>query len=225
MRSGVFQTKEIIEKFNTRYGIGLTTLETRCGGFKVRDVYSIQAAGVNPYNNSFEMLTQDLKKLKRQGYRVILVSGSRTRAKRLAEDLRDYDLSSFYSEDMVRTVRPGEIMVVYGCVAEGYEYPMLKFMVISESDIFGKRKKKRRRKVYEGQKIQEFAELKPGDYVVHENHGLGVYQGIEKVEVDKVTRGLYENFLCRRRNPLYSCNADGSDPEICRGRCETAKAE
>ena len=61
-------------------------------------------------------------------------------------------------------------------------------MVISESDIFGKRKKKRRRKVYEGQKIQEFAELKPGDYVVHENHGLGVYQGIEKVEVDKVTR-------------------------------------
>lgn len=188
MRSGVFQTKEIIEKFNTRYGIGLTTLETRCGDFKVRDVYSIQAAGVNPYNNSFEMLTQDLKKLKRQGYRVILVSGSRTRAKRLAEDLRDYDLSSFYSEDMVRTVRPGEIMVVYGCVAEGYEYPMLKFMVISESDIFGKRKKKRRRKVYEGQKIQEFAELKPGDYVVHENHGLGVYQGIEKVEVDKVTR-------------------------------------
>ena len=184
----VFQTKEIIEKFNTRYGIGLTTLETRCGNFKVRDVYSIQAAGVNPYNNSFEMLTQDLKKLKRQGYRVILVSGSRTRAKRLAEDLRDYDLSSFYSEDMVRTVRPGEIMVVYGCVAEGYEYPMLKFMVISESDIFGKRKKKRRRKVYEGQKIQEFAELKPGDYVVHENHGLGVYQGIEKVEVDKVTR-------------------------------------
>ena len=114
----VFQTKEIIEKFNTRYGIGLTTLETRCGDFKVRDVYSIQAAGVNPYNNSFEMLTQDLKKLKRQGYRVILVSGSRTRAKRLAEDLRDYDLSSFYSEDMVRTVRPGEIMVVYGCVAE-----------------------------------------------------------------------------------------------------------
>ena len=54
--------------------------------------------------------------------------------------------------------------------------------------INGKRKKKRRRKVYEGQKIQEFAELKPGDYVVHENHGLGVYQGIEKVEVDKVTR-------------------------------------
>jgi len=119
---------------------------------------------------------------------VILVSGSRTRAKRLAEDLRDYDLSSFYSEEMERQVNPGEIMVTCGYIAEGYEYPMLKFTVISESDIFGKKKKKKKRKTYEGKKIQEFAELKPGDYVVHENHGLGIYQGIEKVEVDTVTR-------------------------------------
>ena len=143
---------------------------------------------MNPYNNSFELLTRDLKKLKRTGYRVILVSGSRTRAKRLAEDLRDYDLSSFYSEEMERQVNPGEIMVTCGYIAEGYEYPMLKFTVISESDIFGKKKKKKKRKSYEGKKIQEFAELKPGDYVVHENHGLGIYQGIEKIEVDAVTR-------------------------------------
>lgn len=51
-----------------------------------------------------------------------------------------------------------------------------------------RKKKKKKRKTYEGKKIQEFAELKPGDYVVHENHGLGIYQGIEKVEVDTVTR-------------------------------------
>ena len=156
--------------------------------FKVRSVYSLQVKTVNPYNSSFELLTRDLKKLKRTGYRVILVSGSRTRAKRLAEDLRDYDLSSFYSEEMERQVNPGEIMVTCGYIAEGYEYPMLKFTVISESDIFGKKKKKKKRKTYEGKKIQEFAELKPGDYVVHENHGLGIYQGIEKVEVDAVTR-------------------------------------
>ena len=79
-------------------------------------------------------------------------------------------------------------MVTCGYISEGYEYPMLKFTIISESDIFGKKKKKKKRKTYEGKKIQEFAELKPGDYVVHENHGLGIYQGIEKVEVDTVTR-------------------------------------
>ena len=184
----VEQTDHTIGKMNKYYGIAFTMLESKCGMFKVRSVYSLQVKTVNPYNSSFELLTRDLKKLKRTGYRVILVSGSRTRAKRLAEDLRDYDLSSFYSEEMERQVNPGEIMVTCGYIAEGYEYPMLKFTVISESDIFGKKKKKKKRKTYEGKRIQEFAELKPGDYVVHENHGLGIYQGIEKVEVDTVTR-------------------------------------
>lgn len=187
-RLKVFQTKEIIGRMNQYSSIAATTLESRCGIFQVRKAYSLQAKGVNPYNNSFELLTRDLKRLKREGYRVVLLSASRTRAKRLAEDLRDYDLSSFYSEDMERTVNPGEIMVSCGYAAQGYEYPMLKFMVISETDIFGRKKKKKRRRRYEGQKIQDFAELKPGDYVVHENHGIGVYQGIEKIEVDKVIK-------------------------------------
>ena len=184
----VFQTKDIISEMNRYSGIGLTTLESKCGLFKVRSVYTVQAKGVNPYNNSFELLTRDLKRLKRNGYRVVILSGSRTRAKRLAEDLRDYDLSSFYSEDMQREVKPGEIMAAYGYASEGYEYPMLKFVVISESDIFGRKKKKKKRKKYEGQRIQDFAELKPGDYVVHENHGIGVYKGIEKIEVEKIVK-------------------------------------
>ena len=65
----------------------------------------------------------------------------------------------------------------------------MNFVVISETDIFGKNKrKKKRRTTYEGRKIQSFSELKPGDYVVHENHGLGIYQGIEKIEVDKISK-------------------------------------
>ena len=199
----VFQTKDIISEMNRYSGIGLTTLESKCGLFKVRSVYTVQAKGVNPYNNSFELLTRDLKRLKRNGYRVVLLSGSRTRAKRLAEDLRDYDLSSFYSEDMQREVKPGEIMAAYGYASEGYEYPMLKFVVISESDIFGRKKKKKKRKKYEGQRIQDFAELKPGDYVVHENHGIGVYKGIEKIEVEKIVKD-YMKIVYAEGGVLYT---------------------
>lgn len=47
---------------------------------------------------------------------------------------------------MQREVKPGEIMAAYGYASEGYEYPMLKFVVISESDIFGRKKKKKKRK-------------------------------------------------------------------------------
>ena len=184
----LFHTKEVAEKINHFYCVAFSALEMKCKELRAREVFHLQSKGVNPYNNSFETLTRDLKRLKRTGYRVVLLSGSKTRAKRLAEDLRDYDLSSFYSEDVNREVKNGEIMVTYGHVAEGYEYPMLKFMVISETDIFGKTKKKKKRKTYEGRKILDFAELKVGDYVVHENHGLGIYQGIEKIEIDKVAK-------------------------------------
>ena len=184
----LFEAKEVAEKMSHFSCIAFSALEMKCKELRAKEVFHLQSKSVNPYNNSFEMLTRDLKRLKRTGYRVVLLSGSRTRAKRLAEDLRDYNLSSFYSEDMEREVQDGEIMVTYGHVTEGYEYPMLKFMVISETDIFGKTKKKKKRKTYEGQKILNFAELKAGDYVVHENHGLGIYQGIEKIEVDKVAK-------------------------------------
>ena len=184
----LYGTEEILNRINTYSSIGFYALDMRCKGLLIRESYHIQAKSVNPYNSSFELLTQDLKRLKRNGYRVVLLSGSRTRAKRLAEDLRDYNLSSYYSDDLDRLAGSGEIMTAYGHVAEGYEYPMLKFTVISETDIFGKVKKKKKRKTYEGRKIQSFSELKPGDYVVHENHGLGIYQGIEKIEVDKITK-------------------------------------
>ncbi|MEG0108055.1 MAG: transcription-repair coupling factor [Lachnospiraceae bacterium] len=184
----LFTTTEVVQRMNRFYSIGFTSLETKCGEFKVRQRFSIQARGISAYNNSFDTLVKDLKRLKRSGYRVVLLSGSRSRAKRLAEDLRDYNLSSFYSEDMNREVKPGEIMAAYGHVAEGYEYPMIKFIVISETDIFGKEKRKKKRKIYEGQKIQSFSELKVGDYVVHENHGLGIYNGIEKIKVDRISK-------------------------------------
>lgn len=183
-----FKTEEIVKKMNAYAMIGLCSLENKCKPFAVNEVHHLQVKSVNPYNNSFDMLTGDLKRLKRNAYRVVLLCGSRTRAKRLAEDLRDYGLSSFYSDTMDRVVEAGEIMVCYGHVEVGYEYPMIKFMVISETDIFGKQRRKKKRKSYEGQKIQSFSDLKPGDYVVHENHGLGIYRGIEKIEVDKVVK-------------------------------------
>lgn len=151
--------------------------------------YLFAVQSVAPYNNSFETLVKDLRKYKKNGYRVLLVSASRTRASRLAEDLRVYGLTAFYTDQSDREIQPGEIMTCYGRILKGFEYTMLKFVVIAESDIFGGEKKKKKKvRKYEGQKIQNFADLKVGDYVVHESHGLGIYQGIEKVEMDHVVK-------------------------------------
>ena len=169
--------------------VTLSALDNKGGFFKPNYKFDIAARSIASYNNSFEALVKDLKVFKKKGYRVLLLSGSRTRAKRLAEDLRDQELAAVYVEDPYREVLPGEVVTYYGHVDRGFEYPMLKFVVLSETDIFGaEKKKKKRRKLYEGQSIKDFNELKVGDYVVHESHGLGIYKGIEKVEVENVVK-------------------------------------
>lgn len=168
--------------------VTIAVMEQKNPLFKPDRRFDIQAKSMSSYNNSFEALVKDLKRYKKNNYRVLLLSGSRTRARRLAEDLRDQELAAVYTEDPIREVQAGEVLTYYGHVNKGFEYPMLKFVVLSESDIFGAEKKKKKKRQYEGQKINDFSELKVGDYVVHENHGLGIYKGIEKVEVEKVVK-------------------------------------
>ncbi len=169
--------------------VSLSAIDLKNPLLKAKHRYDIQVRSISSYNNSFESLVKDLKRYKKNGYRVLLLSGSRTRAARLAEDLREQELSAVFTQNPEREVQPGEILTCYGHVGKGFEYPLLKFVVISESDIFGAgQKKKKRKPKYEGTKIKDFAELKVGDYVVHESHGLGIYRGIEKVEVEKVVK-------------------------------------
>lgn len=169
--------------------VTLAAIDTKDPIVKPDARYDIMAKSMPSYHNSFEMLLKDLKRYKQNGFRIVLLSGSRTRAKRLAADLTEQEVTAFYSEDPMRELSEGEIMTCYGHVLRGFEYPLLKFAVISESDIFGaEKKKKKKKKRYEGQKINDFNDLKVGDYVVHETHGLGIYRGIEKVEVEKVVK-------------------------------------
>ncbi len=185
----LFSCKEILAKINNRKCVAMVALDMKKQQLDIKEHIDIQSKTVNPYNNSFELLVKDLNRYKKNGYRTILLSSSRTRAKRLAEDLMAEGLNTFYSEDFDHEVKAGEIMTGYGKLKKGYEYPAVKFVVISESDIFGgEKKKKKRHRVYEGEKIASFTDLNIGDYVVHENHGLGIYRGIEKIEVDKVEK-------------------------------------
>ncbi|MCM1027426.1 MAG: transcription-repair coupling factor [Roseburia sp.] len=185
----LYSGEEVAAKLGGGSIVLLSTMDSRGGYFKPDRKTDIAAKNMAPYNNSFEALVKDLKRFKKNGYRVLLLSGSRTRARRLAEDLRDQDLTAVYIEDPMRKVQPGEVATCYGHVNKGFEYPLLKYVVLSETDIFGaEKKKKKAKKLYQGQKIKDFNELRVGDYVVHESHGLGIYRGIEKVEMEGVVK-------------------------------------
>lgn len=185
----LYTQAETAAKLAAERCVALAALDVKAPEFSVANRYGILAKTIESYHNSFELLVKDLRTYKKKGYSILLMSGSKTRAKRLSEDLMEEGLNCFYTEDYDRVAKPGEIMALYGKVKRGYEYPLLHFAVISESDIFGREQKKRKkRKVYEGDKIASFSELSVGDYVVHENHGLGIYRGIEKIEVEKTVK-------------------------------------
>ena len=169
--------------------VGVAGLASGCGYMEPDLTVTMNAKSMSPFNKSFEALEKELSAYKKKGYRTILISPSRTRARRLAQDLMNDGITAFYSENPERRLQPGEIMTYYGRIAQGFEYPDIKFAVIAESDIFGaEKKKKAKKKKYEGEQIQAFSELKVGDYVVHEDHGIGIYRGVEKIEVNHIAK-------------------------------------
>ena len=168
----------------------LSMLDGLPADIQVKESLHLQCQAAASYNKHFELLVDDMKKWKQQGYRILMLCASRTRAKRLAGDFQEYDIPAFYRETLDRELQPGEIMVSYGRLSRGFAYTQLRFVVVTESDVFGNRTKSRRKrqKQYNGQVIQSFNELNVGDYVIHENHGLGIYRGIEKIKVDNVAK-------------------------------------
>ncbi len=164
----------------------LSTLSARLKYLEPKEHFEVNVRSMHSYRGDFRLLVSDLKKWKQKQYRVILVCSSEVRARRLSGQLMDDDLMAFYSENEDRILAPREIMIVKGGLRQGIEYPEQRFAILSESDIFGaeKKKKKRRHTDAHGTQIRSFSDLTVGDYVVHEYHGIGIYQGLEKVEID-----------------------------------------
>jgi transcription-repair coupling factor (superfamily II helicase) len=195
MESGGFDTdampeiagaSQILEAMNRMHVIALSMLEMKREGWKIAETYHMTVQSVGSYNNSFDFLTRDIASYRKRGFKVLVLSGSHTRAKRLAASLSDEGIPAFFTEDMETPLADGQIAILYGHASRGFEYPLIKLAVIAESDIFGEKKagKRKRKARYSGEKIQSFSDLSVGDYVVHENHGLGIYRGIEKMEID-----------------------------------------
>ncbi len=154
-------------------------------GFRFQYDFGVRA--ISSYNKDLAALAKDLSGYRQKGYRTLLVCPSHTRAKHLAEELGEYGLTAFYTEDPDRVVGAKEVMILYGKLRNGFEYPMIKFLVITESDIFG-RERVRPAAKKSNRKALDYKQLANGDYVIHEKHGVGIYRGIVQLTTDRVTR-------------------------------------
>lgn len=181
---------EIIEEIIGGRVISLDVFPKSNPFFKPKDILSLSSISFNN-NGKLDFLIEDIMSKKNNSYKTLVLSGTRARGERLVKSLQDRGIESIYKDD-VNIINNKEVVVTFGILNRGFEFPELKLSVISDNEIFGNRKKKKPPKAFKnGRKIDSFLDLKVLDYVVHVNHGIGIYKGIKQLEV----QGIKKDYL------------------------------
>ncbi len=161
------------------------------GGLKVDERVSLNVRGIATVHRRIDLLEADLRTYRESGYRVVILSGGAVVGQRLAGELFDRGFSAQYVDSLDNAIiQRGQIILTKGSLSAGFEYPEQGFAVITGKEVFGEARQntKRNQRKKNAAPVEHFSELKPGDYVVHERHGIGVYRGIEKITSDNISR-------------------------------------
>ena len=136
------------------------------------------------------MFYDEVKYLKDEDYRIVIFGGGESRCQRIASELSDRGINAaLVGEGQEFVPVKGGVYICRGRLSKGFEYSDIKFAVFSLSELTGEQGLKRRKKrVKKGKAIESFTDLKVGDYVVHESHGIGVYRGLENISVDGINK-------------------------------------
>lgn len=166
--------------------ISLQALPKASPDISPKITYNFVSRGIPAYQGKLELLVDDIKFWKERKYSIILLSGNDSRGKSLVSSLMDYGIGVSVKKEIEGEVLAGQVVIVPGTVSKGFEYPDGKFVLVSDREIYGvsKRKNQAKRSKKKGKKLDVFTDLKIGDYVVHENHGIGKYLGIKTLVVN-----------------------------------------
>ena len=182
----LFGYEETLARLEKRAQILFTDFQEMSSVVKTKGQLEFSAKSLVPFGGRIDELTEELRKYRKDGYRILYISMSKTRAGRFADALQQREIPAFFSASRTRVLQPGEVMVTTGSLESGFVLPEVKLVVLTEAEVLRRDKTKTRRQKpkYTGESISHLGELHPGDYVVHERHGIGIYKGIEQVETD-----------------------------------------
>lgn len=157
-----------------------TPFQKRIRGVETLDTLEGIASRQAPvFNGRMDLLESELRRSVKQGYQVTIACSSLERCNNMEEFLDRAGLA-------------GKVEVRQGTVSSGMDYPDAKRMILSDGDIFLHTKKKRKRaKSKNARPIKAFTDIRQGDYVVHENHGIGRFLGVEELTV----QGIRKDYL------------------------------
>ncbi len=182
----------ILSKINSFNTVLLSSMSNTIKDFKPKHIFNFDTKMTPSYNGQLDLLLEDIKYYKENNFKIVILSGNKHSANRIVEELMSDDIISNYTnsfEDV--NFQNGNIYVSTGVLSRGFVYPSINFVVISDNDLFGQNKVRKKRKKKKGKAIQNFTDLKVGDYIVHINHGIGVYKGIEKI----ITNGKTKDYI------------------------------
>ena len=154
---------------------------------KLGEVISFNSKQLSAWNGSYKQLREDIDGFCQSGYRGVVLAGTEKAAKKLGESLLSDGYNAEYAEKLSK-LSDKKIYVMSGALSAGFELPNEKFFLISYGQAAYRPEKKRRRRKKDGNEIYSLSELTPGDYVVHNVHGIGIFSGIRKIDTHGITK-------------------------------------
>ncbi|RNC28687.1 MAG: Transcription-repair-coupling factor [Candidatus Dichloromethanomonas elyunquensis] len=182
---------EDILQFGKRELFGLSNLLREIPGFNPRRVANVTARPLAGYNKT-SILVEEIERWRQQGYAIAIFAGTEEYSLRLVQGLKDQGIYSWMT-NLEDNILPGSVHIFSLSLDQGFELPMSKLVVFTETEIY-KRERKLQAKPRKTQKeddILRFRDLKPGDYIVHLHHGIGKFIGIEKMSVDQIDKDYF----------------------------------
>ncbi|MCD8048498.1 MAG: hypothetical protein LUG52_02655 [Clostridia bacterium] len=203
MESGgeVDAKKEYIQDYSKLMGkiakenvLSVAALSRACPDVKPKSTFNLTAKTMQNYGGNIEFLYDDLKMWTAAHYKIYVLGGSRERAGKLCEAMRERGFKAVYAEDIESAGDARDAAIVtHGSVTKGFEYPLVQTVIVSDREIFAAEKKKRKVKKEPGtSKLKSADDIVPGDLVVHNVHGIGKYIGMQRLEVDGITRDYFK---------------------------------
>lgn len=159
--------------------------------FKIGSIVNFESREIPTFNGKIDILAEELNRLKYNGHKILLATNTYDRAKKLNKELLNLGTESILSRKRDIDIQSSQIVIVVGNITSGFQYKSIKFDVITDKEMIGSNKRAKTvktKKSNKGQKIESFLDLNVGDYVVHENSGVGRYVGIDQLSVNGVKK-------------------------------------
>lgn len=162
------------------------------GNLKLTNLVQINTRPMQQFFGQMPLLKTEMERWQRQQYTVIVMVNGQDRLAQVAATLQDFEIPTTITEPTA-IVQQQQVQLIDAQLANGFEVQGARLAVITEAEMFTKVRKKqpRRQTLANAERIKSYSDLKIGDYVVHVNHGIGVYEGMQTLEV----HGVHQDYI------------------------------